>query len=195
MNHAMRSLTLVAFLATAHVLILCVDSARGADSLITNGDFQKWTEGLPDGWKVEIGAMNGAESPKSDVKPIKGPALMLRGDASTMAWHSVSQKFPARSGESYALEFESRGKGIKREGRQHNNCYVGLMSLDEGGKPIAPKIEDLTGDADWTKHRITVAVPANAASTQVVICLSKTGVVGWKAKRLDCRDWCEERCG
>ncbi|MFV1963942.1 MAG: hypothetical protein ACC628_00855, partial [Pirellulaceae bacterium] len=178
MRHATRFFAIVGLLAGAFLLSLSSDSACSADSLIANGDFLKWRNGVPDGWKVEVGAMNGGDSPSSEVKPIKGPALMLRGDAATLAWHSVSQEFPARPGESYSLEFESRVKDVKREGRQHNNCYVGIMSLDATGKPIAPKIDDLSADADWTKHRITVAVPPNAASTKVVVFLSKTGILG-----------------
>ena len=85
----------IAFVAAIHLLLLPGAIAFGAESIVTNGDFQKWTDGVPDGWEVEIGAMNGGEEPKSEVKGIKGPALMLRGDASTMAWHAVSQEIPA----------------------------------------------------------------------------------------------------
>jgi hypothetical protein len=158
--------------------LLSSNTVSGADSLITNGEFLNWADGLPAGWKVEIGAMNGGDSPTSEVKPIKGPALMLRGDASTLAWHSVSQEFQGQPGETYALEFESRVKDIKREGRQYNNCYVGIMSVDAAGKPIASEIDDLSGDTDWKRHRITTTVPANAVSTKVVIFLSKTGILG-----------------
>ena len=109
----------------------------------------------------------------------KGPALMLRGDVSTMAWHSISQEFPARTGESYALAFESRAKDVKREGRQYNNCYVAIMSMNKAGKPIATEINRVS-EADWTKHRVIMTVPPGAASTKVVIFLSKTGVLGVK---------------
>ena len=121
--------------------------------------------------------MNGAESPKSEIKPIEGPALMLRGDASIMARHSVSQKFPARSGESYSLEFESRVKGIKREGRQHNNCYVGVMIFDANGQRVLTSIKDLSRNSDWKRHRIDFKVPPSADKTEVIIFLSKTGTL------------------
>ncbi|MAD80412.1 MAG: hypothetical protein CMJ50_06160, partial [Planctomycetaceae bacterium] len=172
MRHTTELCAIIGLSVAIHPLFLSSVSAYGADSLISNGDFLQWTDGLPDGWKVEIGAMNGGDSPKSEVKPIKGPALMLRGDASTLAWHSVSQEFAARPGESYTLEFESRAKSVKQEGRQHNNCYVGIMSLDMAGKPILPNVDDLSNDADWKKHRITATVPPNAASTKVVVFLS-----------------------
>ena len=150
MRHTSRVPITAAMLAAVHLVFLSDVIAFGAESLVTNGDFQKWTDGVPDGWKVEIGAMNGAEEPKSEVKPIKGPALMLRGDASTMAWHSVNQQIPVRPRGSYCLDFESRTREIRREGRQHNNCYVGVMSLDSAGKPDERKFEDVAGSgAAW----------------------------------------------
>jgi hypothetical protein len=168
-------------LVAVHLVVLFGATGLGAESLITNGNFKKWTDGVPDGWEVEIGATNGAEQPKSEVKRIKGPALMLRGDASTMAWHVVGQKMPARTSGAYCLEFESRTKDIKREGRQFNNCYVGVMSFDDAGKRVAEKVEDVSADnAHWTKHRIVFAVPQNAESTKVMIFLSKTGILGVK---------------
>ncbi len=181
----MRSISRVPVAAAAFAAVTFVflsgAIAFGAESIVTNGDFQKWTDGVPDGWELEIGAKNGAEEPKSEVKPIKGPALMLRGDASTMAWHSVGQKLPVQPGGSYCLEFESRTKDIQRVGRQYDNCYVGIMSLDSGGKPVERKFEDVVADtADWTKHRVVFTVPQSAESTQVLIFLSKSGILGVK---------------
>ena len=121
MRPTLRLRLTVMVLGAVHLSILSGASALGAESLITNGNFLKWTDGVPDGWEIEIGAKDGAESPKSEVKPIKGPALMLRGDASTMAWHAVSQKLTVNPGGSYRLEFESRTRDIRREGRQENN--------------------------------------------------------------------------
>ena len=168
-----------AVLTAAHLVFLSGAIAFGAESIVTNGDFKKWTDGAPDGWKVDIGATNGAEQPKSEVKPIKGPALMLRGDASTMAWNSVSQAIAVRPGASYSFEFESSTRNIRREGRQYDNCYLGVISLNDTGKPFPPEFEDVTADsADWTKHRVIFTVPQDAKSTKVVIFLSKSGILG-----------------
>jgi len=182
MKHRSRVRVAMAMLAAVHLVLLSGAGGLAAESLITNGDFQKWTDGLPDGWEVEIGAMNGAEEPKSQVKSIKGPALMLRGDVSTMAWHTVSQEIPARTGASYCLEFESRTKDVQREGRQYDNCYVAIMSFDKAGKPVGRELADVSADnTDWTKHRIVFAVPQNAESTKVMFFLSKTGILGVKS--------------
>ena len=181
MRHTSAVFVTAAKVAAIHLVCLSGAIACGAESIVTNGDFQKWTGGAPDGWKVEIGAKNGAEEPKSTVKPIKGPALMLRGDASTMAWHAVSQEIPVQPGGNYSLEFESRTRGIKREGRQYNNCYVGVIGFDSAGKRLQQKIEDVTTDsADWKKHRVVFTVPQGAESTKVMIFLSKSGVLGAK---------------
>ena len=181
MRHRSRVPVAVAMLAAVQLVLLSGASGLAGESLITNGDFQKWTDGLPDGWEVDIGAVNGAGQPKSQVKPIKGPALMLRGDASTMAWHTVSQAIPARSGKSYSLEFESRTKDVQQESGQYDNCYVAIMSFDKAGKAVAHKLTDVSADTnDWMKHRVLFAVPQNAESTQVKIFLSKTGILGVK---------------
>jgi len=181
MRQTSRVSVTAAALTAVHLAFLSGAIAFGAESIVTNGDFQKWTDGVPDGWKVEIGATNGAEQPKSEVKPIKGPALMLRGDASTMAWNSLNQAIAVEPGASYSLEFESRTRDIRREGNQYNNCYVGVISLDDAEKPVQPKVEDVTADsADWTKHRVVFTVPQEAKSTKVVIFLSKSGILGVK---------------
>ena len=181
MRNTSQTAIRVAILAAVPVGLLLATVGFGAEPLITNGNFEKWTDGVPDGWEVEIGAMNGAEQPKSEVKPIKGPALMLRGDASTMAWHAVSQQVPAHPGGSYSLQFESRTRDVKREGRQYDNCYIAIMSFDKAGKPVARQADDVTADnTDWTKHRLVFTVPQNAESTKVMIFLSKSGLLGVK---------------
>jgi hypothetical protein len=152
----------------------------GAEPLIRNGDFQKWAGDVPDGWKAEIGASNGAETPKSEVKQIPGPSLMLRGAANTMAWQTVTQHFGAKPGGSYQLEFESRTRDIRREGGQFDNCYVGVFCLGADGKPVARQLADVSADSQWTKHQLVVSVPAHAKVTKVNIFLSKSGILAVK---------------
>ena len=184
MRRGLRVSSTAAVLAAVYIAGQSGAIALGAESaepIVTNGNFQKWTDGVPDGWTVEIGAMNGAKEPKSEVQSIKGPALMLRGDASTMAWNSVSQEIPVQRGGKYRLEYETRTKDIRREGRQHNNCYVGVMSLDRAGKPVERQFEDVAADsAGWKKHRVAFAVPQSAESTKLLIFLSKSGILAVK---------------
>ena len=153
-------------------------SSLWAESLVANGDFQAWTGGAPDDWHLEIGAKNGANEPASEVKMIPGPALMLRGGATTMAWHSVSQPIAARVGQSYRLTFESRTKDIQREGGQYNNCFVGVLMFDQARNVVAQEVQDVSADAgDWIKHQVEFIVPDGVASAKVTIFLSKSGIL------------------
>ncbi|MEZ6069102.1 MAG: hypothetical protein R3C10_02285 [Pirellulales bacterium] len=146
--------------------------------LVRNGSFADWTDGAPDHWEVSVGAKNGADEPTSKVARIKGPALMLRGDAKTMAWHAVSQELPVVAGGSYLIEYESRTKDVHREGTQYDNCYVGVASSDKQRKIIAQGFDDVAADTDgWAKHSIAFDVPSSAAATKIVIFLSKSGIL------------------
>ena len=140
MRYALQLRSIVGMLVAVH-FVLSGEHAQGAESLVTNGNFQKWTDGVPDGWEVTIGAKNGADQPTSVVSSIKGPALMLRGDARTMAWYSLSQDLDLQPGDVYTLSFEAQSEGIRREGRQYDNCYVGLMSFDADGKQVDVSLE------------------------------------------------------
>ncbi len=172
------SLTLGIALSIASV---CQPHAVAEESLIRNGNFQHWEGDAPQGWKVEIAARNGGDQPVSEVGRMAGPALTLRGDAKTMAWRSVSQEVSVKAGGTYRLKFVARSKGVKREGRQFDNCYVGWMSLDAAGKLIGRALEDVsTGAADWTQFAVDYTVPKQANKTIVAVFLSKTGLVGVK---------------
>ena len=151
----------------------------GEAPLLRNGNFAKWTDGKPDGWTVAIGARNGGQQPVSQLSAIKGPALLLRGDQATLAWRVLTQEIAVRPGDPCVLEFESRTKDVRQEGRQHNNCYIGLASFTASEQAAGRKTKDVSNDNDrWSRHRIEFQVPPDAVSTQVVIFLSKTGMLG-----------------
>ena len=150
-------------------------------SLIENGDFEQWTKGLPNKWQVEVGARNGGDQPTSEVRRIAGPALLLRGDAKTMTWRSVTQEVRAAVGKTYRLEFDARSKDVKREGQQHDNCYVGWLSLDAAGKVVGHAIQNISANvANWKHFVVDYTIPRQANKTQVSIFLSKSGLLGVK---------------
>lgn len=150
-------------------------------SIVSNGDFAKWEGDLPDGWTVEVGATNGADSPESEVRQIAGPALMLRGDSTTMAWRTVTQTLNVEPGRDYRLEFDARSKDVRREGRQFDNCHVALMSTDAGGKIVGRAVQDVSqGTEDWKHFVVDYTVPGEAAKTVVYAFLSKSGLIGIK---------------
>ena len=153
----------------------------GKNPTIVNGDFRQWENGRPVGWTIEIGAKTGADQPVSTVRQIAGPALAVSGNEATKAWRSVSQTVDVRPGASYRLRFKARSKGIKKEGRQYNNCYVGWFSLDGSEKVIGHEVEDLSAETtDWKEFSTDYTVPAGAKRTTVTIFLSKTGLLGVK---------------
>ena len=94
-----------------------------------------------------------------------------------MAWHSVSQSLSLPAGKSYRLGFQSQSEGVQRQGRQHNNCYVGVMIFDAEGQRVGASIEDLSRNSVWRRHQLDFKVPPNGAKTQVIIFLSKTGAL------------------
>jgi len=159
-------------------------AAESTKSIVTNGDFQKWTGGTPDDWNVDIGAKNGADEPTSQLVRLNDPGLSLVGDASTTAWHILGQEVPVRAGGTYTLEFQALSKGVQRQGHQFDNCYVGVMCFDAAGKKIDMTLKDLSRISRWTKQRLDFRVPDNAAKTKVLIFLSKTGTLSVKGLRI-----------
>jgi hypothetical protein len=162
-----------------------------SSNLLANGDFREWADGLPVGWTVDIGATNGANAPKSELKQLDDPGLSLRGNASTLAWLSVGQELKVRKGTTYTLEFMARSERVQRQGRQFNNCYVGLLITDANGKRVDMPIQDLSRSSGWRKHRVNFRVPPNAVKTEVLVFLSKTGTLS--VKNLSVREATPER--
>ena len=92
-NHAHNLRGALALLsgATSTAASTAAAPVKPPASLLTNGDFSDWTNGRPDDWQVDIGARNGADDPKSEIVQLSDPGLSLRGEASTLAWHNLSQ--------------------------------------------------------------------------------------------------------
>ncbi|MEM9643620.1 MAG: hypothetical protein AAF989_01390 [Planctomycetota bacterium] len=150
-----------------------------AESIVKNGDFSKWRDGIPSGWEVSVGAKNGADAPVSEVRLIAGPALMLRGDSETMAWRVVSQELPMKPGQNCRLKFQARTKGIRRQGRQFQNCYVALMSKDARGTIVGQSVVKIPpATPEWKTFESDYVVPEHAGSTSVYVFLSMSGILG-----------------
>ncbi|MEO1524156.1 MAG: hypothetical protein AAFX06_01910 [Planctomycetota bacterium] len=150
-----------------------------ANELVVNGEFTDWTDDSPTGWAIEIGAQNGADEPLSEVTRLPDKGLLLRGNQTTLAWRIVKQKLDAGPGDRLKLRFKARTKDIRREARQFNNCYVGLLSFDAKQKVIGSMIQSLPDSTDgWKDYSIEYEVPNAAASTAVCAFLSKTGLFG-----------------
>jgi hypothetical protein len=100
---------------------------------------------------------------------------VLRGKSTTMAWRSLSQEIDVQKGKTYTLEFEALAENVRRQGRQYDNCYVGVMSFDRSGKKADASIKDLSRLPRWARQSVNFRVPPNAAKTQLIIFLSKSG--------------------
>ena len=103
--------------------------------------------------------------------------MSLRGQASTLAWYSLSQELALQKGKTYTVAFEARSGDIRRQGRQFDNCYVALMSFDANGKRAGMAVRDLSNVPKWRKQRVDFRVPANAVKTELLVFLSKSGTL------------------
>ncbi len=153
-------------------------------SLIQNGNFATWTGNAPDHWTIEIGASNGGRQPASEVTRAEGSALRLSGTAHTLAWNLVKQSVPLQPEAGYRLSFVAQAKDVRREGRQYDNCYVGVFLKDRQGQIVGRYFHTVWA-SDWQADWLTFRTPANTASGDVSIFLSKTGELLAKDVRLE----------
>jgi hypothetical protein len=155
------------------LLVLALPLAVLADdaSLLVHGDFDEWKDGTPVGWKVSIGAQ-GAGEKESVLEKGKDGGLALSGDAATGKWRAVSQRFRAAPGKRYEVTFEARVEGVKREGKQSDNVWVGLGF--PGSKSSLPRVSSIAS-VEWKEERVFAVAPAGTTEAEVTIFLSKTG--------------------
>jgi hypothetical protein len=150
--------------------------APAEETRIINGSFEEWAGSVPVGWTVRIGATTGGNEPKSIVGRAGGSGLMLQGSPSTRAWQSVSQSLPVRLRRCYRLSFQGYVKGIRRDAGQFDNCYVGIFIKDGTGRVLSKHIRTVSVPA-WKKDFLFFRPPDGAATGEVTIFLSKTGVL------------------
>ena len=179
----MRSAWMIAFFAA---LIAFPDSNPRAvafqtpiESPVKNGSFEKWTDGKPDQWKIEIGAFRGGKLPASTVTRADGPSLQFQGDRSTKGWNFAMQEVTLEPGMSYQLKFAARATGIKLEADQFDNCYGGIFLKDANGQ----NAKQILSTVDWTDfatESLIFTVPAGVTKGQLFFFLSKTGTLNIK---------------
>lgn len=179
------------FLIALSSLILCgcwagVDLVAQTRQL-TNGSFDQWEQDQPVGWDIGVGATNGRNQPKSVVRQGEGPCLELTGDARTMAWQLVSQTVSIEGGKSYRLRFTAKTEGLKREGNQFDNCYVGLFQKHLRGQTLVQNVLPQSSDR-YCESSIVFRAHASASQAQVMIFLSKTGTLSVKDVSIELLD-------
>ena len=141
---------------------------------LVNGSFSEWENDEPVGWTLDIGARNGANTPLSSVTHAEDGGLLLAGDASTMAWRTVSQSMELEPGSFLRVSLETRATGLRRQGRQYDNCYISLILNDSGEQRSR---QFISPTADWTRENIHVRAPDSTGeySVDLMAFLSKTG--------------------
>ena len=146
---------------------------------IVNGSFADWKDDLPVGWSVEIGATLGGDSPKSKLTKGPGPSLELSGDVDTIAWQVVSQTIEVQPGQALRLTYEAKAMGVKREGRQFDNCYVALFPVTTDGSKSPPLVWPIDSGEYESRTRY-LQVAQNVSRFNLLIFLSKTGTLNIK---------------
>lgn len=150
---------------------------------LKNAGFHEWEDGVPQEWSVAIGARSGGEQ-VSRMEPLAGGGVELGGDVSTGQWRFLSQKLTVPKGAALRLEFEARAEGLKQEGRQFNNCYIGLAAFDASGKRLSMQVRELF-EPRWARGQLVVRLPESATAAEVMLFLSKTGVLRVKDLRME----------
>ncbi len=155
--------------------------------LIQNGDFKLWEGGTPTSWTTEIGARNGYASPTNPTNtfsPLEGGGVASTGHAKVIDWRILMQRFAAKPGESFKISCRTRGVGLKREGHQYDNCWVGAFFKDAAGRRLAFPMVDVHG-ADWSDGFLHVRAPGGTAYGEVGFFCSTSG--RFEVTRLDVR--------
>ena len=166
--------------------------AQKPKALLANGGFDgKPIEGEPiPGWRVEVGATNGAPEPQSSVeldareKRAGRASLRLAGDDTTRAWRRVFQQVEARPGATYRLKLAARTKDVRQETvrgtqiRQFANCFVALLVYDGNGEVVAKAYANpALPTGSWSPQAIEVSAPATARRVEVSISLTMSGTL------------------
>ena len=184
-----------AIIGTALLCAIVFDGAGGLPliaaqqaetAVIQNSSFKDWNEGLPVGWTASVGATNGSDQPLSKIEQGDGPSLRLSGDASTMAWQMVQQTLKLKPGATYRLTYSAKAANLQRQGRQRNNCCVGLFVTEKSGKFMIHEFWPV-GSKEFQEERKLFKYPENVAKLDLGIFLSMTGEHSVKELRFECR--------
>ena len=167
-------------LAVFVAVSLLVTSVSAQQVRIENGDFSQWENGKPVGWDVEVGANNGGNEPLSIIQQGSDSSLELSGDIKTRAWQSVSQTFPVKGGKSYRIRFSAKVTGLKTEGNQFTNCYVGVSQKHERGQVLRREIRH-QDSPEYFENSIVIRTHNFATTATLTIFLSNTGTLNVKA--------------
>ena len=142
------------------------------ESILKNGSFERWTDGQPDDWNVDVGAGR-SNGKKSKIASLDGVGVSLSGDRSTRRWQFLSQELELKAGRTYRLSFSAAAEDVRLEANQFNNCYVGVFKKNRSGKIVGQDFKTVSSN-NFQQHSLIFEGVKNT-STSVWIFLSKTG--------------------
>lgn len=102
-------------------------------------------------------------------------SLRLEARQETTVFYALSMPIPTSSSSTVAANWHVRGSGIRRQGKQLDNCFVGLAYTDNDGQRqfLASNYD---GTFPWTTGRAVVNLgKVGGRDLEFVVFLSKTG--------------------
>jgi hypothetical protein len=164
--------------------------AAQSPKALNNGDFEAppGKDGSIPGWKLEVGARNGADEPRSSVtldSQVKRQgrcSLRLSGDDTTRAWLTPGQELPVRPDGVYRLHgwFKAervRGEKVRGTGiAQFPNCHVAVWFLDENEESAGTQYESPgLPTSDWQEFVVEAKAAPSARKGGIGISLTMSG--------------------
>lgn len=168
----------------ASLLVSLVTTVAGAAEPLTlrQPNFEAWEGDVPSDWTVTVGARSGKPA-LSRLAAVPGGGVELAGDAATGQWRSLTQRVETTAA-AVRLSFEAQAPGLQLENGQFNNCYVGLASFDAAGKRLGMQVREVF-EKDWAPGQLVAQLESGTKSIEVIVFLSKTGVLKARKLRLD----------
>jgi hypothetical protein len=173
-------------------------SGSGAKNgnLITNGSFEKVTDGKPNGWSLTVGARSADQGGESSWSLQKaeghGRVFSLTGDKSTAAWYALrTDPIAVDEGVTLRLSGSMKTKDVRKQANQYQNSNLAVKFLDEKGDVVKvngyPVIgtKPLTGTNDWTEVEKQFEVPTGADSARLLCFLSMSGTAWFDDVQLE----------
>jgi hypothetical protein len=158
---------------------------------LVNGGFESWTDSLPDGWLLGVGAEEGHTGPWSKVERIKDAkegrfAVRLSGWQGTERWYYLGQTFPAHPGDTWRISGWMRARDVDAQGHRFVNCNLFALAYGSEGERLGGSHSTIvTGTTGWRYEEFVFTVPPDARTFKIGLFLSVSGVVDFDDVRME----------
>jgi hypothetical protein len=126
-------------------------------------DFENQQAALPNGFSESLGASinpAGAWSKyeiDNSVAHSGAKSLKISSDINTGRWYFLGRQIPTNF-RKIIVTYYAKGNNIHKEGKQFENCYLGFMITDPGGKKQF-NANQYQGTFDWVYGELQLAEP------------------------------------